>query len=87
MWKCLYTENDLHKFQNRYKEERKSVGGYSLRTKPKPTAKRVEHVNLWYGVDLENPSGRGPIEGREGWEEEVKPRREYKYNYWGGSHY
>lgn len=62
-------------------EERKSsgsTGGYNLRRKPKPTRKRVEHVNLWYGVDLENPSGRGPVEGTEGWEEEeVQKRREY----------
>lgn len=83
MWKSLYTENDLHRFQDRYKEERKSACGYSLRTKPKPTAKRVEHVNLWYGVDLKNPNGRGPIEGTEGWEEEVQQRREY--NYWDGT--
>ena len=73
--KSLYMESDLRKFQNRYLVERKSsgiIGGYSLRRKPKPTRKRVEHVNLRYGVDLENPSGRGPVEGTEGWDVEVQ---------------
>ena len=56
-------------------EERKSseiTGGHNLRRKPKPTSKRVEHVNLCYGVDLQNPSGRGPVQGTAGWEEEVQ---------------
>lgn len=73
--KSLYIESDLRKFQNRYLVERKNsgiIGGYSLRRKPKPTRKRVEHVNLRYGVDLENPSGRGPVEGTEGWDVEVQ---------------
>lgn len=88
MWKTLYTEKGLHKFQNRYMEERKSSesrGGYSLRRKPKPTSKRVEHVNLLYGVDLDNPSGRGPVEGTEGWEDEKQQQRQY--NNWGGTEF
>ena len=77
MWKTLYRETDLHKFQDRYKDERTSKGGYSLRTKPKPTRKRVEHVNLRYGVNLMDPSGRGPVEGTEGWEKEVQEPGKY----------
>ena len=83
MWSALYTENGLRKFQDRYKRERASKGGYSLRTRPKPTSKRVEHVNLRYRVDLMDPSGRGPVEGTEGWEQEVP--QPGKYDPWDAS--
>lgn len=43
-WKKGYTETNMRRAMDRYKEEREDVGGYSLRKKPRPTVRRREHV-------------------------------------------
>lgn len=44
MWKKFYTETDLARAMERYKAPRVHNTQYGLREKPKPTEKRVMHV-------------------------------------------
>lgn len=48
-WKSLYTETDMAKALDRYRVARTTQSGYGLRTRPRPTLKRLEHVQLRWG--------------------------------------
>ena len=58
-WKKCYRERDMTVAMDRWQEERQVDGPYSLRKRPTPTQKRLEHVfqRIRTGVKKEEKDG------------------------------